>query len=244
MAKDKEKASDRAERLLIERILTGDYLPRSALPGERDLAKEIGVARPALREALQRLARDGWLVIQQGKPTEVSDYLRDGSLTVLTGLLQVDPTLVPSFVPDLIDMWALLSPAYTYAAIQNDPRAVRQQVYGYRGLADRPRPYARAQWRLHRRLIEASGNTVFLLIFNTFWEFSIRMWARYYADPERRAEARALWSGLQQAAAIGDAERGAALMQADMDVAAHYWPVIGTGDWPDDEGDPDDGDWD
>ena len=38
------------------------------LPSERDLADKIGVTRTTLREVLQRLARDGWLTIQHGKP--------------------------------------------------------------------------------------------------------------------------------------------------------------------------------
>ena len=109
--KKSEKAPDRAVRLLIQGILDGTYPPGSDLPGERDLCKSLGVARPALREALQRLSHDGWLIIQQGKPTRVSLFMRDGSLNVLIGLLQADITLLPDFVTNLLDIWALMAPA-------------------------------------------------------------------------------------------------------------------------------------
>jgi GntR family negative regulator for fad regulon and positive regulator of fabA len=106
----KERATDRAERHLIESIVSGTYPPNTDLPGERTLSKELDIARPALREAMQRLSRDGWLDIQQGKPTRIRDYLKDGNLNILAGLLKADPDLVPNLVPDLLEMWQLLSP--------------------------------------------------------------------------------------------------------------------------------------
>ncbi len=46
-----------AEQRLLEAMLAGRFAINSSLPGERDLAEQIGVTRPTLREALQRLAR-------------------------------------------------------------------------------------------------------------------------------------------------------------------------------------------
>ncbi|MEJ1267509.1 GntR family transcriptional regulator [Pantoea ananatis] len=43
-------------------------------PAERELSELIGVTRTTLREVLQRLARDGWLTIQHGKPTRVNNF--------------------------------------------------------------------------------------------------------------------------------------------------------------------------
>jgi len=71
-----QKPAEMAESRLLEAILSGHFPINSNLPGERELAAQIGVTRPTLREALQRLARDGWLDIQHGKPTRVRDYWR------------------------------------------------------------------------------------------------------------------------------------------------------------------------
>ena len=83
-----QKPAEMAESRLLEAILSGYFPINTNLPGERDLADQIGVTRPTLREALQRLARDGWLDIQQGKPTRVRDYWREGGLAVLAVLAE------------------------------------------------------------------------------------------------------------------------------------------------------------
>ena len=62
------------EQRIIRSILDHTYAPHSKLPGERDLAKQMGVTRPTIRETLQRLAKEGWIRIQHGKPTAVNDY--------------------------------------------------------------------------------------------------------------------------------------------------------------------------
>ena len=67
-----------AEHRLITSVLNGTYPPGAKLPNERALSVELGVTRPTLREMLQRLARNGWLTIRQGKPTVVNDYRLTG----------------------------------------------------------------------------------------------------------------------------------------------------------------------
>ena len=81
--------------MLLSAILDGTFEPGSTLPGERKLAAELGVTRPTLREAIQRLARDGWLTVRQGKSTVVNDYWRDGGLNVLNTLVHHGNNLPP-----------------------------------------------------------------------------------------------------------------------------------------------------
>jgi GntR family transcriptional regulator len=58
---------------LRSRIDQGEYPVGARLPSEPDLAVELGVSRPTLREALRVLARDGWLVRRHGSGTFVAD---------------------------------------------------------------------------------------------------------------------------------------------------------------------------
>ena len=60
-----------AEEYIVRSIWDDVFPAGTNLPSERDLADKIGVTRTTLREVLQRLARDGWLTIQHGKPTKV-----------------------------------------------------------------------------------------------------------------------------------------------------------------------------
>jgi len=209
----KERAADLAERLLIQRILDGTYPPGSDLPGERLLCREFGVARPALREALQRLSRDGWIDIQHGKSTRVMDLMHSGTLSILAGLLKVEPRLFGNFVPDVLEMWGLLAPAYTARAVERTPRAIVELLDGLRGIDDRAEPTVRAMWRMHRALIDACGNLVYGLIFNSFEDFYQRLATIYYRDPRQRAGAHDFWIALREAALAGDSVTAASLMR-------------------------------
>ena len=52
-----QKPAEVAESRLITAILDGRFPIGQPLPPERELAGQLGVSRPALREALQRMAR-------------------------------------------------------------------------------------------------------------------------------------------------------------------------------------------
>ena len=75
-----EKPAEFAENRLIQAIISGHFPINSNLPAERELAAQLGVTRPTLREALQRIARDGWIEIRHGKPTRVRNYWQEGNL--------------------------------------------------------------------------------------------------------------------------------------------------------------------
>ena len=47
-------------------IAGGEFGPGSRLPAERDLAKQLGVSRPSVREALIALEVEGWVEVRTG----------------------------------------------------------------------------------------------------------------------------------------------------------------------------------
>jgi GntR family transcriptional repressor for pyruvate dehydrogenase complex len=69
------RISDSVAEELEARILEGSLKPGDRLPSERDLAAELGVSRPSLREALQKLVSKGLLVTRHGGGTVVTDRL-------------------------------------------------------------------------------------------------------------------------------------------------------------------------
>ena len=233
-----QKATEKAERALVRGILDGLYPVGSDLPGERELCKQIGVARPALRVALNRLGHDGWVLIRQGKPTRVNDFMREGNLLVLISLLETNPTLLPGFVPNLLELWGLVAPVYTRAAILKEPRVIAELLWGYAGLDDRPEPYVRAMWRLHRILLDFSGNPITGLIFNSFTEFYHRLAEQSFGDPEMRADARALWGAMLTATQDGDAAAAAALMADYIHRLRQYWGTEEVRAWLESAGAP------
>src|SRR3954466_15687110 len=58
---------------LIEK---GEYGAGARLPPERDLAKQLGVSRPSVREALIALEVEGWVEIRTGSGVYVLDRSR------------------------------------------------------------------------------------------------------------------------------------------------------------------------
>lgn len=69
------RISDAIASTLERRILEGSLRPGDRLPAERELAVELGVSRPSLREAIQKLASKGMLQSRQGGGTFVTDAL-------------------------------------------------------------------------------------------------------------------------------------------------------------------------
>ena len=72
---------------LVAEVTGGDLAPGENLPSERRLAEVLGVSRPAVREALQRLATAGLVDVRQGGSTTVRDFRRLGGLDLLPRLL-------------------------------------------------------------------------------------------------------------------------------------------------------------
>lgn len=69
------RVSDAVAEDLETRILEGSLKPGDRLPAERELAVELGVSRPSLREAIQKLVSKGMLTTRHGGGTFVTDRL-------------------------------------------------------------------------------------------------------------------------------------------------------------------------
>ena len=68
-------------------VLSGDIAAGDTLPSERRLAEVLGVSRPSVREALQRLSHAGLVDVRQGDVTTVRDFRRTAGLSLLPQLL-------------------------------------------------------------------------------------------------------------------------------------------------------------
>jgi GntR family transcriptional repressor for pyruvate dehydrogenase complex len=69
------RISDAVASTLERRILEGSLKPGDRLPPERELAADLGVSRPSLREAIQKLASKGMVQSRQGGGTYVTAAL-------------------------------------------------------------------------------------------------------------------------------------------------------------------------
>lgn len=72
MSAKRQKLSESVRERLLERIHSGALAPGDLLPSERDLMQELGVGRPAVREALQSLQRMSLIEIHHGRRARVA----------------------------------------------------------------------------------------------------------------------------------------------------------------------------
>lgn len=85
------KLSDVIMQQLETLIIDGTYGAGERLPAERELAKQLDVSRPSLREAIQKLEAKGLVTRKQGGGTYVSGALHQKVTDPLFALLAQNP---------------------------------------------------------------------------------------------------------------------------------------------------------
>lgn len=93
----RRKLYEQVEDRLRDWIVGGTLKPGDRLPSEHDLMERFGVGRPAVREALLTLERQGFLRLRSGSPAEVTRPSPSAVLQELT-------TSVRSFMADQAGM--------------------------------------------------------------------------------------------------------------------------------------------
>ncbi|MBL8666632.1 MAG: GntR family transcriptional regulator [Rhodospirillales bacterium] len=93
-----ERLSDAIVRQLESLILKGVLQPGERLPPERELAAQLEVSRPSVREALQRLEASGLVETRHGGGTYVRNAFAAALTDPLTDLFQRHPEAAADFV--------------------------------------------------------------------------------------------------------------------------------------------------
>ena len=88
---DTPRVSDVIVEKIERSILEGTLKPGQRLPAERKFAEQMGVSRPSLREALQKLSARGMLVARRGGGTTVTNSLNPALEDPLLELISNSP---------------------------------------------------------------------------------------------------------------------------------------------------------
>lgn len=175
-----------AEQYIIESIWNNRFAPGTILPAERELSELIGVTRTTLREVLQRLARDGWLTIQHGKPTKVNNFWETAGLNILETLARLDSDGVPELFEQLLSARTNISVIFIRGALKNNPEKSRQLIEQYKQLEQTGEAYAEFDYQVLHGLAFASGNPLYALILNGFRGMYRSVGKYYFDDPQAR----------------------------------------------------------
>ena len=146
---------------LIEK---GEYGAGERLPPERDLAKQLGVSRPSVREALIALEVEGYVEVRVGSGVYVVGPDRAGA----------SPLPADSGPFELIRArWIIESECAALAArhaTRAQVRAMEEALDEMAAQRDRGTLPLTADRQFHLRIAEASGNSALALVVRTLWD--------------------------------------------------------------------------
>jgi DNA-binding FadR family transcriptional regulator len=157
---------------LRARILRGELKPGEALPVEQELAEALGVSRPAVREALNRLAAARLVSIPHGATKQVLDYRRSAGLELLPALLvTADGTIDAEVVRGVVEMRSAIAPDVARLAARRRDRSVAarldglvEQMEAAKSDLTRLQDLAEEFWS---ELVDASDNVAYRLAYNS-----------------------------------------------------------------------------
>ncbi len=192
-----------AEEYIVESIWSGRFPPGTILPAERELSELIGVTRTTLREVLQRLARDGWLTIQHGKPTKVNNFWETSGLNILETLARLDEKGISELVDHLLAARTNLSAVFIRGALRNNQEKSIEILNRYKDISDDSQTFADSDYQLNHDLAFASGNPVYVLMMNGFRGLYSRIGGYYFSSSKSRDLTRSYYQQLLTLAETG-----------------------------------------
>ncbi len=136
------------------------------MPSERDLADKIGVTRTTLREVLQRLARDGWLTIQHGKPTKVNNIWDAAGPNIIETLIALDMQSAPLIIDNMLSLRSKMSESYIYEAVKNSLK-INRTFAELEQLQNTAQDYTEFDYQLFRQFTVVANKPFYRLIFNS-----------------------------------------------------------------------------
>ncbi|MGP4056177.1 FadR/GntR family transcriptional regulator [Mycobacterium sp. 4D054] len=155
---------------IIDDVLSGEMRPGETLPSERRLAEVLGVSRPAIREALKRLAAAGLIEVRQGDATTVRDFRRTAGLDLLPRLLIRAGELDLAVVGSILETRLHNGPKVAELAAQRRGPELSDELNAtVRALNDETDPVAAQRHALDfwDHLVDGADSIAFRLMFNT-----------------------------------------------------------------------------
>lgn len=155
---------------VADEIVRGALTPGSKLPGERELASQLAVSRPVVREALQRLAQAGLIEIRQGGATTVLDYQDSCDLGLLNRLIvtpdhHINVDLIRSILQARIAIGSDAARLCALHATDEGAQALRATVESMENTTDLVQRQ-RLDLQFWELVVAGSANLVYRLAFN------------------------------------------------------------------------------
>jgi DNA-binding FadR family transcriptional regulator len=197
-------------------IAGGEFTVGARLPAERDLAKQLGVSRPSVREALIALEIEGWVEVRTGSGVYVQGRSHRAA----------EPVAAAEWGPlELIRARRVVEGETAALAAtlgkRKDIEAMTRAIEAMREMAQRNVLPLEADRAFHLAVVDACGNVVLSETVQTFWNSrqqpiymrlgghfeNARAWHIAIAEPE----------AIRDAIAARDADAARRAMHAHLD---------------------------
>lgn len=190
----RRSVADQVFDQVLDDVLDGELAVGEPLPSERRLAEVLGISRPAVREALQRIAQTGLVEVRHGGATTVRDFRRAAGLDLLPRLLVRGGRLDAAIARSAIEARAEVGPGIAALAAERGGPALAVQLdqvvtaLGTTTDAVRWQELALDYWDL---LVDGADSIVYRLMFNslrTAYEPALPVLGAVLADEVGQAE--------------------------------------------------------
>jgi len=163
--------NDKTAETLGRRIVDGTYPEYSRMPGELELAKEFGAGRTRIREAMQRLAAWGMVLVRPKHKTIVlpkQEWLHFDPAVITLRLKHGDRSNV---FRDLSETRISVEPDVAYLAAERateaDIEAMERAIERMKETSGNQRKFSANDAEFHRALFISSENSFFYSFFLT-----------------------------------------------------------------------------
>ncbi|MTE16893.1 FadR/GntR family transcriptional regulator [Nocardia aurantiaca] len=226
---DRRTVPDTVFEQLVGEVLDGELAPGAALPAERALAETLGVSRPTVREALQRLAHTGLVEVRQGGSTTVRDFRRHAGLEMLPRLLIRQGELDHAVVRSILETRRALGREVAGLAAERAGEGLAEHLHAaVEALAAERDPVAQqmAAVAFWDRLVDGADSIVYRLLYNDLravYEPAVEALAGLMAGEVGSTDR---YRALADAVIAGDAQGARAAADALLAIAAESFDAF------------------
>lgn len=174
---------DAVKQQLMAKILSGELKPGDRLPAERDMADKLGVSRSSLHQAVLSLESEGFVSVVARRGTIVNDFRKNPTPQSLAALMSYGSIeLDHSLFSDMMDtrIWlesecARRACTHIYASTLEEMKAMVDAME--KGEGD----LSELIYRFHYKLTQASGNSLYSMIFRGFEQVIRSLIEKHYS---------------------------------------------------------------
>jgi GntR family transcriptional repressor for pyruvate dehydrogenase complex len=167
-----EPTAQAVVRLIENLILEGVLRPGERLPAERNLAKELNVSRPILREALASLIKMGLIYAKKGEGTFISDMVGSVFAPAIMPLIQRSEAAFEDYLHfrRMIEGTAAALACERATDVDFEILAnLREDLLDAHEEFD-PEREARLDFELHTAIVEATHNSILLHVLRSCYQ--------------------------------------------------------------------------